>query len=136
MKMTVYGVRIATILLVIYWIAVFTGTHLPKVHIPGPQNTDKVIHFGAFTVLAFLMAWAIPTRMGQPNWNVLISAAVCMSYAAFDEFTQIPVGRTADLNDWLADCAGITFGLTVYLVTRTLLWRRQRLLKAALSTTR
>lgn len=135
MKSTFHGVRIATILLSVYWLAVFTATHWPHLRVPGPQNADKVVHFGAFSVLAFLIAWAIPTQMGRPNWNVLVSAVVAISYAAFDEFSQIPVGRTADLQDWLADCVGITFGLTVYLVTRTWLWRRQRLLRAGLSTT-
>jgi VanZ family protein len=136
MKSTFFGFRIASLLLVIYWIILFTGTHIPRIHVPGPVNSDKVLHFGAFTVLSFLMAWAIPTQYRKPNWNVLVSALVCMGYAAFDEFSQIPVGRTADMMDWMADCAGTIFGLTVYLISRTWLWRRQRFLRAELSTTR
>ncbi len=122
-RTTVYGVRIATVLLILYWLAIFTGTHWPRVSLPRIDNIDKVFHCVGFAGLAFLMAWAIPTQIGKPRWNVLIAAVVCVSYAAIDEFTQIPVGRTADVADWMADCLGVLLGLTAYLVTRTLLWR-------------
>ncbi len=136
MKTTLYGIRVATILLVIYWIAVFTATHLPKVGLPSYPNADKIAHFVAFSGLAFLMAWAIPTRRDRPRWNVLVAAIVCLSYGAFDEFTQIPAGRTADIQDWFADCLGTTFGLTIYLISRAWLWRRQQFSPNALPTPR
>jgi VanZ family protein len=136
MRSTILGFRFASILLAVYWLAIFIATHLPKVGLPNITNIDKVLHFGVFSILAFLMAWAIPTQMRRPRWNVLVAAVVCVSYAAIDEFSQIPVGRQADVMDWLADVAGVTFGLTVYLISRTLLWRRQGFSPVELSTTR
>ena len=126
MKTTVYGVRIATVLLVIYWLALFTGTHVPKVPMPHINNFDKVVHCSAFAVLAFLVAWAIPTRIDRAQWNVLIAAIVCVTYAAVDELSQMPVGRTADVYDWFADVLGTLLGLTTYLFSRAWLWRRQQ----------
>jgi len=38
---------------------------------------------------------------------------------------QIPVGRTADWNDFLADCLGILFGLLLYTSVRYYLTRMQ-----------
>ena len=130
---TVFGVRIATLLLVIFWFAMFTGTHMPRVGVPNVNHADKLLHFGGFTCLAFLMAWAIPTQYGRPRWNVLLAAAACVGYAAIDEFTQIPVGRTADVLDWLADTAGVIVGLTAYLVMRTCLQRNRSFGRVALT---
>ncbi len=126
MKSTIYGVRVASVLLTVYWLMIFTGTHWPRLSLPNVSHLDKYLHFLAFSGLAFLMAWAIPTSIHRPRWNVLIAALVCVGYAAIDEFSQIPVGRTADMLDWLADCAGVTVGLTAYLASRTWLWKRQR----------
>lgn len=122
-RATVFGIRVATVLLVIFWMTMFVGTHLPRVPMPHVSNIDKLFHFGGFAGLSFLMAWAIPTQYGRPRWNVLVAALVSVGYAAIDEFSQIPVGRTADVLDWLADTAGVIAGLSAYLVTRTLLQR-------------
>ena len=131
---TVFGVRLASLLLVIYWVALFTGTHIPPVGVPRIDNIDKLLHFSAFAGLAFLLAWAIPTQAGKPRWNVLIASLAAIGYAAIDEFSQIPVGRTADMWDWLADCAGVTLGLVAYLAMRTMLVRRRLILPVRLPT--
>ena len=134
-RATVFGIRVATILLVVFWAAMFAGTHMPRVPMPHVSNVDKFFHFGGFAGLAFLMAWAIPTQHGRPRWNVLVAALASVGYAAVDEFSQIPVGRTADVLDWLADTAGVTAGLTAYLITRTLLQRSRSLGRVRLTMT-
>ena len=79
---------------------------------------DKVIHIGAFSVLAFLLAWAVPTNHKRRSWNVIIATAIGVAYAAIDELTQIPVGRTADWADFSADLFGILAGIIVYVAMR------------------
>ena len=37
--------------------------------------------------------------------------ALILAYAAVDEWLQIPVGRTAEWGDWLADAVGALTGL-------------------------
>ena len=32
----------------VYAAALFTATHWPKLEVPGPEGSDKVIHVGAF----------------------------------------------------------------------------------------
>ena len=134
-RATVFGIRVATILLAVFWTAMFVGTHVPRVSMPHVSHVDKLFHFGGFTGLAFLMAWAVPTQHGRPRWNVLVAAVASVGYAAVDEFTQIPVGRTADILDWLADTTGVTVGLTAYLVTRTWLQRSRSLGQVQLTMT-
>jgi len=109
--------------LVIYWLALAIATHLPRApELPLAQG-DKYLHVAAYAVLATLAAtcwsaWRPPMRMGQ----LLMLAAILIAYAALDEVTQIPVGRKADLADWMADVVGILIGMSVFGVFR---WRRR-----------
>ena len=58
-----------------------------------------------------------PRRAGL----VLMVVAV---YGAADELLQIPVGRHADLYDWLADCAGALIGLGLLWTVQSVLTMR------------
>ena len=126
MRATINGLRIAIVALGIYWLLLFVGTHLPpnrlmeKIH-----QSDKLLHCGAFAGLAFLMCWAVPTIRTQMYRNTLTGGAICVIYAAIDELLQIPVGRTADWNDFFADCLGVCIGMAVYTVARSVLLKTQ-----------
>ena len=123
MRATINGIRIAIVALLFYWVLLFIGTHVPpdstllaKVH-----GNDKAIHALAFTGLSFLMAWAIPTDKARLHQNTLLAAFATVVYAAIDELLQIPVGRTADWNDFVADCFGVLTGLTIYTIARAII---------------
>ena len=123
MRATINGVRIAIVALFFYWVLLFFGTHIPpdsKLLAQVHQN-DKIIHALAFTGLSFLMAWAIPTDKARLHKNVLYAAVASVAYAAIDELLQIPVGRTADFNDFAADCIGVCVGLAFYTVARAVM---------------
>jgi VanZ family protein len=47
-------------------------------------------------------------------------------YGAFDELTQIPVGRHADVADWFADVAGSVIGLALFAMVRSIFARRTK----------
>lgn len=121
-RLSLFGVRLATVLLIVYWLLIFTGTHLPKlpvVHVPG---NDKLYHFAAFVGLAFLLAWAIPTRGRDPRTKVVLALLVAMLYGVFDELTQALVpGRTSDIVDFAADCSGALLGVLCYWTARRVL---------------
>lgn len=98
-----------------YWIFIFTATSVSVDTLPTPRVSDKLLHFGAFAVLGFLLDLAARVQ----KKNVWISAnhfvftyVVILFYGAFDEIHQyfIP-GRMADYMDWLADMAGAAFGV-------------------------
>lgn len=121
MKSTIYGLRWAVLFLSLYWIALFIGTHIP----PGPivrqiGANDKLLHAGAYTGLSFLLAWAIPTRSNRA-YNVILAGIICVGYAGIDELLQIPVGRTADWNDFYADVLGVIMGLSIYVLGRQII---------------
>lgn len=119
------GIRVATLLLIAYWLALFAGTHAPRQIVSTVTHNDKVVHLAAFAGLAFLLAWAIPTRRDDRWMNVRLALLLAVTYGAIDEFTQIPVGRTADVWDWIADCIGATLGLAAYLSLRAFLAGRR-----------
>lgn len=115
-------IRLATICLSLYWLAIFIGTHLPGGVSPRLYLNDKVIHFGAYAGLAFLLSWAIPTRKDRMLLQVLIVLTAVISYGCFDEISQkfVP-GRNCSFGDLLADMLGGVFGVAFYLVCRRLL---------------
>jgi VanZ family protein len=122
---SIFGLRLAPVLLVIYWGLLFTGTHLPRVPMPPlGSHTDKVMHFTAFAGLAFLLAWALPARRSG-RWrsnHVVLAAVIAVLYAFFDEATQgLVPGRSPDWWDIAADVAGVAAGLTFYVLIRRLL---------------
>lgn len=129
-------VRIASLCLAVYWLAIFVATHLPKQAMPSLNWSDKVYHALAFSGLAFLLAWAIPKHGRNWSRHLTLVAIIAISYAGLDEFTQrfIP-GRTCDIWDVAADALGTGIGLACYLALRAVLtqvsWGRQLIRKLA-----
>jgi VanZ family protein len=105
--------RIAIVILGLYWTAIFWGTHTPG-QFHSVHAGDKVLHFGAFAGLAFLLSWCLagfrPTRGAA-----VLMLSVAVVYGAVDELTQFFVPfRSPDVWDWAADVGGALAGLTCY----------------------
>jgi len=119
--------RIAAVVLGVYWLALFISTHMP----PGPVLThrvlplDKVAHFCGYGLLAVLFAWTAIGIRKPSIMSMLILWGVIVLYGAFDELTQAFVRRTPDPMDWLADAMGAMLGLAAYGLCVTL-WLRRR----------
>jgi VanZ family protein len=102
---------VLTVMLVLYWMVAFIGTHIPIP--PGviPRGGDKVLHFLGYSVLGGLLM-ALRASIGPFHWrSVAGRAGFLAAYGAFDEVTQKLVGRSADVADWCADVLGACFGL-------------------------
>ncbi|MDX1963329.1 MAG: VanZ family protein [Pirellulales bacterium] len=118
--MTVSG-----IILGLYVLTQFVLTHIALPASLGsswnlPLDEDKVLHFLAYGGLGLIAgAWWSWGRMPTLA-QFLALGGILIAYAALDEITQIPVGRHADVVDWLFDVAGIISGLlVVWLIWRT-----------------
>lgn len=105
-------------------LTMFIGTHLPSISMPGFSMSDKVLHCGAFIILTMclLTSWELTTGPLFATHQSLV-ALLCAVYGAFDEITQIPVGRSCDLFDWFADVLGIAVGVLLFRYVRPLLYR-------------
>ena len=104
------------IVLIVYWSALFLGTHVPTVPAGVAKVSDKLLHYLAYGGLAFLLAMDQNARgplTGRRRCQIFVIVAV---YAALDELLQIPVGRTADVRDWVADILGAVCGLGGHLL--------------------
>lgn len=110
-----------------YWMFLFCVTHFPRLELYGPvPASDKVIHFGAFGLLAFLFWRFAEAIHGHLSHRfVWISAGVLLAYATVDEWLQQYVGRGTELVDWLADMAGVTFTLVALESRRRLVSARR-----------
>ena len=116
--------RIARYGTVLLLLAMFVGTHIPSQGISSFSVSDKVLHLTAYMALtiSILTSWEFSTGLLRPThyFTVWLFGTI---YGAFDEITQIPVGRSCDEMDWLADILGIVIGLTLFRVFRPLLYR-------------
>jgi VanZ family protein len=107
---------------VIYWLGLFTLTHTPIALPVIIVSSDKSAHFIGYALLGS----ALFASMRVAGWRdpMLLVLVIGLAYGAIDEWLQIPVGRSCELNDWFADAAGIAVAVTVCtLIAR---WRDQR----------
>jgi VanZ family protein len=118
-KLPFFGLRMAVVLLFLYWVAIFTGTHLTRLPSLLPRFDDKAAHFLAYFGLATLMC--ITARSNHWLRRFAAIAATAMVYAAIDEFTQrwIP-SRSPELWDFAADVAGIWTALACNVTGKSL----------------
>lgn len=115
-----------TIALVVYWLILFTATHIPK--IPRefePGFSDKWQHYLAYSILGVLVAvvWSFRRRL---TWRAGLGLlAVISAYGAFDEITQPMFGRAAELLDWRSDVIGAATGLGIFALASVIRARRR-----------
>ena len=100
--------------LAVYWMAIFVGTHLPNELPSLEQIDDKILHFGAYAGLAFLLVAAFKARRLR-HGTLLLPLAVAAIYGCVDELSQKAVpGRQADVADWAADVLGAGVGVFAF----------------------
>ena len=79
--------------------------------LPTPNGIDKLVHLIAFTTLAFPLA-----RTGRIGLApVLVGAS---AFGGIIEVIQPSFGRSADMQDWIADIAGVVLGIVLALFYR------------------
>ncbi len=111
----------------VYACVVFALTHWPALTLSLPiRRPDLWAHltvFSIWTVLASLCGFFGPALSGH---NVLRTFALAVVYAAIDEGLQaIPwLRRTCAWDDYLANVLGITLGVVLVLIVKTLLVRK------------
>ncbi len=103
----------------VVWAAVlFTLSSIPSQSLPSLvlNFKDLFLHFAAYSVFGLLLAHAlIPTAQRLPRKSGWLVILIGCLYGASDEFHQIFVpGRYCTFSDFLADCAGVAFGLFLY----------------------
>jgi VanZ family protein len=114
----------ARTLAVVYFIILFTATHIPIDPSQVVEVSDKILHFcgyAALTVLV-LIGWEFTIGLLQPKHYFAVWLAGTI-YGMFDESSQTLVGRRCDMNDWAADVAGIVTGLIVFKIIRAIVYR-------------
>ncbi|MDA3861371.1 MAG: VanZ family protein [Melioribacteraceae bacterium] len=95
---------------------IFVLTSIPGSSIPKVLGgVDKIKHFGAYFVLAFLLNFALQIQNRYPlisKKSILFTFLITLFYGLFDEVHQIFIpGRYFDLWDLLADVVGSVVGI-------------------------
>ena len=100
----------------LYWLLIFVLTSIPGKSIPKVLGgVDKIKHFGAYFVLAFLLSFALKMQNRYPivsKYSVLFTFMITLFYGLIDEVHQIFIpGRYFDWMDLLADVIGSLIGI-------------------------
>ncbi len=111
-RATPIATRWCRVALSVYWPALALATHWPRLDFPnppvGPINFDKIVHSGAFALLATLMIFArLAGARGSFLKGIVAGTLIAAGYAAADEFTQAAFERTASLSDLVANLVGV-----------------------------
>lgn len=78
-------------------------------------HSDKLLHIGAYALLASLALFAVHSR----GWGALAAVAMSALYGCIDELHQSFVpGRSSSGLDLLADLAGALLGVGVWMAVR------------------
>jgi VanZ family protein len=109
----------ARTLALFYFLVLCIGTHIPSVSQESISDIDKLLHFSGYAGLTLLVltGWELTIGVLEPKHYFAVWLAGAL-YGALDEWTQIPVRRTCDMNDWLAAVLGIVCGLLVFRLGR------------------
>lgn len=84
--------------------------------------TDKVLHFGAYGVMGFLICLPASRIMRSLFWGAWLGAVIAGLYGITDEIHQSYVpGRDDDVYDIVADMLGATLGaiMAAWLIHRS-----------------
>lgn len=108
---------------------IFFASSLPNLtSLPGDVS-DKTAHFVGYGVLGALVLRATArARWSGVTWSTALPAwLLCLAYGASDEIHQwfVP-GRTAALDDWIADATGAAAAILVLTIVAAVLRRRSR----------
>ncbi len=80
---------------------------------------DKLVHFVLYFGLGWTLGRALWLSDRSSTGVVLFALAVGLAFGAIDEWHQgALLYRDASVADWLADAAGVSFGLALYLWPR------------------
>jgi VanZ family protein len=114
----------ARTLAVVYLVVLFAATHIPGLPSTGFSLSDKIEHFCGYGILTIfvLLGWELTIGVLEAKHYFAVWLAGTL-YAIVDELTQIPVGRTCDVNDWAADILGILAGMIAFGCLRGVLYR-------------
>ena len=93
---------------IVYWIALFAGTHIPAPRLPPVRINDKTIHFVSYAVLAAGLMLSLRVSGRLTSTSAVTVLAILLAYGAADEWTQaLPfINRSCEIADWHADAAG------------------------------
>ena len=103
------------ILLTLIMTTVLTLAMLWPIHQspPAPDGSDKVVHLIAFAALTLPLA-----RTGR--FGLIPIFIATSAYGGIIEVLQPFFGRSSDMQDWIADIAGVALGMMLGLLYRWL----------------
>ena len=71
-NITIFGIRLSVVVLSLYWLAIFAGTHLPQDLDVSPRINDKVKHFTAYFLLGVLLCYTTNSQRWIRRFGIIV----------------------------------------------------------------
>src|SRR5687767_13488496 len=116
--------RTAWMLTAFYAAFHFVMTHIPAGRLPAPHVPDKTLHFLSYGMISgclYISLWLGAVSIKRAGLFVPFVAA---SLGVSAEILQAPVGRTAELMDWVADVSAALVAVTCFTLVRLAIRKR------------
>jgi VanZ family protein len=108
--------KITIAITTVYWLALAVVTHIPIPNwVRKTGFSDKTMHCLAYFILACLL-WFVISPDKKANWRrlrVWLVLLIIVVYGIVDEVLQGYIGRSASVNDFIADILGALTGFAV-----------------------
>jgi len=120
-KKKYFGLVFWLYILLILIVTVIPWSTSEKVGVGGFKfRIDYLLHLGAYFGLAFLfILWQINVLVNKHFFGIMLSLLICVGFAYSTEIIQLFVpGRTYNLNDFIANSAGITMAYLLFVVLK------------------
>ena len=105
-------------------VLIVAALSVPGSNLPGSSvlELDKLIHFALFFVLTGL--WLAAKSEARIDRGLAILGLILLFAAGSEYYQQVmPIGRTAELRDVLADSVGALLAFFIWLVARPIIHR-------------
>ena len=115
------SIRFRRLILIVYWVVMFLGTHWPDIDSQAPPriraipHVHKIAHLCLYCGWMALWGWLLSAGNRRVSRNALLG--LCLggaAWGAFDELTQAFIhGRSPGVIDWTFDLLGLLAGAVV-----------------------
>lgn len=111
------------IAIIILYLSLANSKNFDRVQVNIP-NADKLVHFGMY--FSLMTAILIENRYRIKQWTtVLLLSLIPFSYGIIIEMLQyFTATRTPDIQDAIADAAGVIFSLALWLLVKPARWTK------------
>ena len=109
---------------IIFYICLSPSEEIPKTKIFEIPYFDKIVHFGIYFVFSLIFTIILESKKKNHQNIYIFNVSMTILFGGLIEILQhyLPIERSADFYDFMADLFGTIAAVVIYLNTKLLKW--------------